>query len=153
MKSAVPFISSSLHTRYSLPHNWSTEAFVYLDLHCTYALLWLVKPAVSFQQRYLPLWIGTPHVFGFQGTYYIIPYLLLSGSVSLQPWVFGFAICCYSVAIFLHFISDAQKYYTLQLRSDLIEDGFFSRTRHPNYLGEALTYISFATLSWHGNHF
>jgi protein-S-isoprenylcysteine O-methyltransferase Ste14 len=134
-------------------HNRSTEAFVYLGLHGTYAVLWLVKSAVypdkSFQQRCLPLWIGTPYVFGLLATYYIIPYLLLSRHVSLAPWVFGLGVSCYSVGTFLHFVSDAQKYYTLQLRSGLIKNGFFARTRNPNYLGEALTYVSFATLSWH----
>ena len=37
----------------------------------------------------------------------------------------------------------------LRLRSGLIEDGLFARTRNPNYLGETLIYISFAILSWH----
>jgi protein-S-isoprenylcysteine O-methyltransferase Ste14 len=134
-------------------HNWSTEAFVYLGLHGTYAVLWVIKSAVypdkSFHQRCLPLWLGTPYVFGLLGTYYMIPYLLLSRHISLAPWVFGFAVSCYSAGIFLHFVSDAQKYYTLQLRSGLIKNGFFARSRNPNYVGETLTYISFATLSWH----
>jgi hypothetical protein len=38
-------------------HNWSTEAFLYLGLHGTYATLWLVKSAVypdkSFSERRL----------------------------------------------------------------------------------------------------
>jgi protein-S-isoprenylcysteine O-methyltransferase Ste14 len=133
-------------------HNWSIEAFVYLGLHGTYAMLWLVKeasyPDKRFQER-LPFWIGTFFVFVPLGGYYIAPYLLISRHVSLQPWVFGFALCCYTVGIFLHYVGDAQKYYTLRLRSGLIEDGLFARTRNPNYLGETLIYISFAILSWH----
>jgi Protein of unknown function (DUF1295) len=50
--------------------------------------------------------------------------------------------------MFLHFVGDAQKYYTLRFWSGLIEDGLFARTRNPNYLGETLIYISFATVSW-----
>ena len=134
-------------------HNWSTEAFVYLGLHGTYAMLWLVKSAIypdkAFEQRHLPLWFGTLSGFVPLGTYYIVPYMLLSRHVSLQPWVFGFVICCYTVGIFMHFVGDAQKYYTLRFRSGLIEDGLFARTRNPNYLGETLIYLSFATLSWH----
>jgi protein-S-isoprenylcysteine O-methyltransferase Ste14 len=134
-------------------HNWSTEAFVYLGLHGTYAMLWLVKSAIypdkSFEERYVSFWFGTLSGFVPLGTYYIVPYMLLSRHVSLRPWVFGFVICCYTVGIFLHFVGDAQKYYTLQFRSGLIEDGLFARTRNPNYLGETLTYLSFATLSWH----
>lgn len=133
-------------------HNWSTEAFVYLGLHASYAMLWLLKSAIypdkSFAGRRLPFWIGT-QVFCLLGTYYTIPYLLLSRHVSLQAWVLGVVICCYTVGIFLHFVGDAQKYYTLQVRSGLIEDGLFSRTRNPNYLGETLIYSSFAIASWH----
>jgi steroid 5-alpha reductase family enzyme len=105
-------------------------------------------PDKRFQER-LPFWIGTFFVFVPLGRYYIAPCLLISRHVSLQPWVFGFALCCYTVGIFLHYVGDAQKYYTLRLRSGLIEDGLFARTRNPNYLGETLIYISFAILSWH----
>jgi hypothetical protein len=116
-------------------------------------MLWLVKSAVypdkSFEQKQLSFVFGTLGGFVPLGTYYIVPYMLVSRHVSLQPWVFGFVICCYTVGIFLHFVGDAQKYYTLRFRSGLIEDGLFARTRNPNYLGETLIYISFATLSWH----
>jgi steroid 5-alpha reductase family enzyme len=105
-------------------------------------------PDKRFQER-LPFWIGTFFVFVPLGGYYIAPCLLISRHVSLQPWVFGFVLCCYTVGIFLHYVGDAQKYYTLRLRSGLIEDGLFARTRNPNYLGETLIYISFAILSWH----
>ena len=43
--------------------------------------------------------------------------------------------------------SDAQKYFTLQLKKELIATGFFSRTRNPNYLGEILIYLSFGILA------
>jgi protein-S-isoprenylcysteine O-methyltransferase Ste14 len=116
-------------------------------------MLWLVKSVVypdkSFEQKRLSLWSGMLGVFVPLGTYYIVPYMLLSRRVSLQPWVFAFVLCCYTVGIFLHFVGDAQKYYILRLRSGLIEDGLFARTRNPNYLGETLIYLSFATLSWH----
>jgi hypothetical protein len=41
--------------------NWSTEAFIYLSIHGTYSLLWLVKEATcpdrQFEERQ-PAWIG-----------------------------------------------------------------------------------------------
>jgi protein-S-isoprenylcysteine O-methyltransferase Ste14 len=46
-------------------------------------------------------------------------------------------------------ISDAQKYYTLQLKPGLIQAGLFSRTRNPNYLGEILIYLAYAMMSLH----
>ena len=51
------------------------------------------------------------------------------------------------MGVFLHFASDAQKYFTLKLKKDLIKDGFFKRIRNTNYLGELLIYISFSILS------
>jgi steroid 5-alpha reductase family enzyme len=58
-------------------------------------------------------------------------------------------LCVYTIGIFLHYVGDAQKFYTLRLKRGLIEDGLFGYTRNPNYLGEILIYISFAILSWH----
>jgi protein-S-isoprenylcysteine O-methyltransferase Ste14 len=133
--------------------NWSTEAFLYLGLHGTYAMLWLVKSAIypdkSFQRQRLSIWFGGLSVFVLLETYYIAPYLLLSRHGSLQPWKIGLVISCYTLGMFLHFVGDAQKYYVLRCRSGLIEDGLFARTRNPNYLGEILIYLSLATASWH----
>jgi len=134
-------------------HNWSTEAFVYLGLHGTYAMLWLVKSAIypdkSFQESRLPFWAGALLFCMFVSGYNVAPYMLLSRQVLLRPWVFGFVISAYTIGMFLHFVGDAQKYYTLRLRPGLIEDGLFERTRNPNYLGETLIYLSLAIVSWH----
>jgi steroid 5-alpha reductase family enzyme len=81
--------------------------------------------------------------------YYIAPYLLISRHVRLEPAIIAVATSIYTIGIFLHFVGDAQKYYTLRLRPGLIDDGLFARTRNPNYLGEILIYTAFAGLSWH----
>lgn len=57
------------------------------------------------------------------------------------------AVLVYAVGLFLMIGSDAQKYWTLQNRKGLISDGFFMRTRNPNYLGEVMIYLSFGLLS------
>jgi len=132
--------------------NWSVEAFIYLSLHGTYSFLWLVKeqlyPDRRFQDRQPP-WIGFSFIFLPLAGYYAAPYLLISRHVSLQPVVIGFVLCLYTCGIFLHYVSDAQKFYTLRLRPGLIEDGLFQTTRNPNYLGEILIYVAFAILSSH----
>ena len=46
-------------------------------------------------------------------------------------------------------LSDAQKFFVLQVRKGVIEDGPFARTRNPNYLGELLIYSGFVLASWH----
>jgi protein-S-isoprenylcysteine O-methyltransferase Ste14 len=132
--------------------NWSTEAFVYLSIHGTYSLLWLIKqtyfPDHRFDQNQ-PVWIGGLFIFLPLAGYYIAPYLLISRHLTLPPWLIGLVLFLYILGIFLHYVGDAQKYYTLQARKGLITDGLFSQTRNPNYLGEILIYLSYAIMSLH----
>jgi hypothetical protein len=54
--------------------NWSTEAFIYLSIHGTYSLLWLVKEATYPDRRFeepQPLWIGTLFIFLPLAGYYL----------------------------------------------------------------------------------
>jgi steroid 5-alpha reductase family enzyme len=128
------------------------EAFVYLSLHGTYSLLWLAKqtlyPDSKFAERQ-PFWVGFVFVFVPLAGYYMAPYLLISRYVTLPGWFIAVAIAVYILGIFLHYVSDAQKYFTLKVRKGLITDGLFARTRNPNYLGEILIYIAYAMLSLH----
>jgi steroid 5-alpha reductase family enzyme len=133
-------------------NNWSAEAFTYLALHGTYSILWLMKESLYPDKRFRevqPFWIGLLFIFLPLAGYYIAPYLLISRHVILPSWVFGLTLFVYTIGIFLHYVSDAQKYYTLRLRKGLIDDGLFALTRNPNYLGEILIYSSFCILCWH----
>jgi steroid 5-alpha reductase family enzyme len=132
--------------------NWSTAAFVYLALHGTYSLLWLLKQTYYPDHRFaekLPLWMGFLFVFLPLGTYYLAPYFLISRYVTLPAYVFAIVLFLYIIGIFFHFVGDAQKFYTLREKQGLIEDGLFSRTRNPNYFGEILIYLSYAIMSMH----
>jgi protein-S-isoprenylcysteine O-methyltransferase Ste14 len=133
-------------------HNWSTDAFVYLGMHGSYSLLWLIKQRtyrdVRFDQR-VPLWKGLLFVFLPLAGYYVAPYLLISRHISVPPALVGLAVFAFTFGVFLHYVSDAQKYYTLRLRKGLIREGLFGRMRNPNYLGEILIYLSYAILSMH----
>lgn len=132
--------------------NGSTDAFLYLALHGTYTLLWLMKYAIypdrSFEER-LPVWMGIAFVFLPLQAYLLAPYLLISRHVANPPYVLGAVVAIYTIGIFLHYVSDAQKYFTLRERRGLITDGFFRRVRNPNYLGEFLIYAAYAALSAH----
>ena len=132
--------------------NGSMEAFVYLSMHGTYSLLWLIKgklfPDRQFEKTQ-PLWIGIVFIFIPLAGYYAAPYLLISRQVSVPPYVVAMALTLYTGGIFLHYVSDAQKYYTLQLKQGLIDNGLFTSTRNPNYLGEILIYSGFGILSMH----
>jgi protein-S-isoprenylcysteine O-methyltransferase Ste14 len=131
--------------------NWSTKAFIYLSLHGTYSMLWLIKEQAYPDRRFQeiqPILIGLLFIFLALAGYYIAPYLLISRHVVLPPWAFGLAISIFTLGIFLHFVADAQKFYTLRIQKGLIENGLFSHTRNPNYLGEILIYSAYAILSW-----
>ena len=45
--------------------------------------------------------------------------------------------------------ADAQKYFTLRVNHGLITNGMYRFIRHPDYLGEMMTYGSFALTVWH----
>ena len=72
-----------------------------------------------------------------------------AGALASPPLIVGLAVFVFTFGVFLHYVSDAQKYYTLRLRKGLIREGLFSRMRNPNYLGEILIYLAYATLSMH----
>jgi steroid 5-alpha reductase family enzyme len=132
--------------------NWSTEAFVYLSIHGAYSVLWLVKQSLYPDRRFdeqQPVWVGVLFVFLPLAGYYVAPYLLISRHLTLPPYLFGVVLPIYIIGVFLHYVSDAQKYYTLKLQKGLIEEGLFGRTRNPNYLGEILIYVSYALMSLH----
>lgn len=132
--------------------NWSTEAFIYLSIHGTYSLLWLIKHALYPDKRFdekLPVGIGVVFIFLPLAGYYVAPYLLMSRHLTIPSYLIGLVLFLYIMGVFLHYVSDAQKYYTLQAKKGLIQEGIFSRTRNPNYLGEILIYTSYAIMSLH----
>lgn len=132
--------------------NWSTEAFVYLAIHGTYCILWLIKHATFPDARFTerrPLWMGLPFAFLALGGYFVAPYLLISRHLELPPALIGVAIAVFTMGVFLHFVSDAQKYFLLAQERRLITSGLFRRVRNPNYLGEILIYLAFAMFSMH----
>ncbi len=133
-------------------HNWTAAAFLYLGLHGTYTLLWLIKQAVYADKRFaqpIPLWIGLFTPFLPLMAYMIGPYLLISEHTTPPNWIFAAATFLVILGVFLHYVSDAQKFFVLRVRNGLIEDGLFARTRNPNYLGELLIYGGFVLASWH----
>ncbi|MEG3919653.1 DUF1295 domain-containing protein [Microcoleus sp. T3_A4] len=131
--------------------NFNLGAWVYLALHGTYGLLWLLKDQIYPDKQWeQEISVGTG-ILGFVlvSLYWVAPFILISsGSQPPLPLVAA-AISLNIIGVFLHYSSDAQKYYTLKYRSGLITEGFFARSRNTNYLGEILIYGSFAMLVQH----
>jgi protein-S-isoprenylcysteine O-methyltransferase Ste14 len=131
--------------------NFSIAPWVYLALHGTYGLMWLIKDALYPDKRWeeeVPVGLGLL-VFVMLGTYWIAPFVLISRGIDPPAFLIALGIATNIIGVLLHFGSDAQKYFTLKYRSGLITDGFFSRCRNPNYLGEILIYLGFAILTQH----
>ncbi|HIK13049.1 MAG TPA: DUF1295 domain-containing protein [Oscillatoriaceae cyanobacterium M33_DOE_052] len=131
--------------------NFTIGPWVYLSLHGTYGILWLLKdrlyPDNSWEED-VPL-VSVLFSFMLLSLYWVAPWLLISrGNIPPLPLIAA-AIFLNLLGVFLVYTSDAQKYYTLKYQSGLITEGFFSRTRSPNYLGEIFIYTAFALLTQH----
>lgn len=57
------------------------------------------------------------------------------------------AIISNVVGVFFMIGADVQKHTHLKLKKGLISDGFFAKTRNPNYFGEILIYASFGIIA------
>jgi len=129
--------------------NFTIAPYVYLALHGTYGLLWLLKekifPDPYFKEKIYFLTSVTGFIF--LGSYCVAPYILISSQKSVPNIVIAASVSINIIGVFLHFASDAQKYFSLKLKKDLIKEGFFKNIRNTNYLGEILIYLSFAILS------
>jgi protein-S-isoprenylcysteine O-methyltransferase Ste14 len=126
-------------------------AWVYLALHGTYGVLWVLKSRIfgdrQWEQRTS---LGYGLVIGGGLTlYWIAPWLLTSRNVEAPGWYLGVCISVYAFGVFFHFASDMQKHTALKLRPGLITDGLFARVRNPNYFGELLIYLGFGLLAMH----
>ena len=131
--------------------NFSTPAWVYLALHGTYGIMWLIKDALYPDKQWeqeisIPMGVFT---FIMLGLYWVAPFILISSGKEVIPPLLAAAIAINLIGVLLHYTSDAQKYYTLKYHQGLITEGFFASSRNPNYLGEVLIYLSFAMLAQH----
>jgi protein-S-isoprenylcysteine O-methyltransferase Ste14 len=137
--------------------NTSTAAWVYLALHGSYGLVWLIKdlafPDPNWQIK-ITIVAGINAFAAVLGLYWVFGWLLISRTsqpVYPLPEAVWFALCislCLIGSVIM-IAADAQKFFTLRLQRGLITDGMHRWVRHPNYLGEMMIYGSFAMLVWH----
>lgn len=121
-------------------NNFTLAAFIYLALHGGYGILWLLKdqfyPDKQWEQDFP---VGTViFTFFVIGLYWIAPFILISSGSEPSNILIALAVVINLLGVFFTYGSDAQKYYTLKYKTGLITEGFFTRSRNPNYLGEIL---------------
>jgi steroid 5-alpha reductase family enzyme len=127
-------------------------AWVYLTLHGTYGILWVLKSRVFPDKNWEQpaTWRFALMAWGGLSVYWVAPWLLTSQGVQAPPWYLAACISLCIFGVFLHFVSDMQKYLWLKLRpGELLTEGLWARVRNPNYFGELLIYLSFALLAMH----
>jgi protein-S-isoprenylcysteine O-methyltransferase Ste14 len=137
--------------------NFTTAAWVYLALHGSYGLCWILKdiafPDPGWQRRVT--FGGAVMSFVLVlGPYWVFPYLLISGVLGPdhpQPSGARLAACIglHTLGVVIMIAADCQKHFTLRLRPGLITTGMFRHVRHPNYTGEMMLYGSYALLVGH----
>ena len=136
--------------------NFGLAAWVYLALHGTYCLCWLMKHA-AFRD---PKWEtrvtfpGAGFTFALLATYWVAPFLLISDVLQRPPNELTGCLLALSISLLvlgtsIMMTSDCQKRFTLKYHAGLITGGMFKRIRHPNYLGEMMVYASLALLVRH----
>jgi steroid 5-alpha reductase family enzyme len=132
-------------------NNYSIAAWVYLALHGTYGLMWLIKDRIYPDKQWEEevAFVQGAIIFLSLGLYWIAPIIIITQRVEAAPALIAAAISINLMGVLLHYTSDAQKYYTLKYQPGLITEGFFARCRNTNYLGEFLIYFSFALLAQH----
>jgi protein-S-isoprenylcysteine O-methyltransferase Ste14 len=135
----------------------SVAAWVYLAMHGSSCLVWLIKdmafPDRNFQKR-ITIGAGIASFVSVLGWYWVFGWLLISGVARPTYPLPQYAWYCFCISICIlgnvvMLASDAQKYFTLRLKRTLITDGMYRFIRHPNYFGEMMVYGSFALLVWH----
>jgi protein-S-isoprenylcysteine O-methyltransferase Ste14 len=131
--------------------NFSLGPLLYLALHGTYGLMWLMKDKIFPDRQWEKQVSAGFSIFAFcaLGLYWIAPYVLISENLTPKPEIVAASVFLVVLGTMVHFASDAQKYFTLKFQPGLITTGFFSKSRNANYLGELMIYTGFAVASCH----
>jgi steroid 5-alpha reductase family enzyme len=130
----------------------NTTAWIYLALHGMYGILWNLKsfifPDKSWERVVGWRW-SLISIFGLLA-YWVAPWILTSQGVEDPLWLLGLCVALNLLGVFLHFVTDMQKYTALKIQPDrLITDGMMQYVRNLNYFGEFMIYFSLALMTMH----
>ena len=150
-KGATPLFIIFLLLTYEPVDTIRLHGHIYLALHGTYGILWVLK-SIYFPDRSWEKETGFMYgllIWAGLSLYWISPYVIVSGMelgriyVINSYWLLSGIICIYVLGIFFHFCSDMYKDTFIKLKpGTLISGGMFKRSRNINYFGEFLIYIN-----------
>ncbi len=125
-------------------------AMIYLALHGTYGLMWVMKsrlfPDQQWEQK-TPLWFGVTAWLALC-LYWLPGWIITSQAIHAPAWLMAACVSIFIFGVFFHFTSDMQKHTSLELKPEtLITNKFFGLARNINYFGELLIYGAMAALA------
>ena len=129
---------------------------IYLSLHISYCLWWLLEQWL-FPERTRQLFSERVGVVGFGfallfiGVLYSLPGLLaFLNPVPISQVAVALALGLFSFGSLINASADTQKTTAKAMGAGLVSDGIWRRVRHVNYLGDLLRYLSFAVVAGSG---
>ena len=129
--------------------NYNKTAYLYLSLHGTYGLIWLIKDAVipdKGWERKSTILSSIATFLLVLGPYWVSPYLIIKNKVNISNVRSALCIFTHTLGCVIMMASDTQKYFQLENGKKLINDGWFKKSRNINYLSEMMIYSSYAML-------
>lgn len=129
---------------------------VYLSLHISYCLWWLVEQGLFpdrgrqlFPERVGPG--GVAAALLLVGVLYTLPGLLaFLNPIPISAAAVAVALGLFSFGSLINASADVQKMTAKAMGAGLVSDGIWRRVRHVNYLGDLLRYLSFAVVAGNG---
>ncbi|MEB3301922.1 MAG: DUF1295 domain-containing protein [Cyanobacteriota bacterium] len=139
-----------LAVRFGVP---GIRQVVYLSLHISYCLWWLLEQWF-FPQRREQLFTDKvgPLRFGFALLFIGVLYSLPGVLAFFNPEPISFVALALGLTLFsfgslINATADVQKMTAKAMGGGLVADGIWRRVRHVNYLGDLLRYLSFAVVA------
>ena len=132
---------------------WDMRQVLYLSLHISYCLWWLLEQWL-FPERRQQLFRERVGVAGFGfallfiGVLYSLPGLLaFLNPVPISQTSVALGLGLFSFGSLINASADVQKTTAKAMGAGLVCDGIWRRVRHVNYLGDLLRYLSFAVVA------
>ncbi|MER3492000.1 MAG: steroid 5-alpha reductase [Mastigocladus sp. ERB_26_2] len=125
---------------------------IYLCLHVSYCLWWLLEQWLFPQRRQIfsePVGIGgLIWALLFVGVFYSLPgYLAFTNPVPLSAIATAVALPLYIFGTLINATADIQKLTAKQYGAQLVRDNIWRFSRNINYFGDLLRYVSFAVVA------
>ena len=128
--------------------NFSTGAYIYLSLHGSYGIIWVLKDII-FPDKSMHVKtciIPACALIGLLLLYWCIGFEMMYGLGIQEPSGLRIFLCfiIYSFGLVFMLCTDLQKYLILKYKKILVDNYFLAWNRNTNYLGEIMIYFSFA---------